>query len=81
MTCVMRLFHFTRALHFIQYIFYSYTCLFDLKYFVKCLMKYFHSLAPQLDMLLKASLLSSYLLCKRVEGGGVREERETREKR
>ncbi len=44
-------------------------------------MKYFHSLAPQLDMLLKASLLSSYLLCKRVEEGGVREERETREKK
>jgi len=43
-------------------------------------MKYFHSLAPQLDILFKASLLCSYLLCERVEGGGVRKEREEREK-
>lgn len=43
-------------------------------------MKYFHSPAPQLDMLLKASLLCSYLLCERVEEGGVRKERDEREK-
>lgn len=45
-------------------------------------MKYFHSPAPQLDMQLKASLLSSYLQlsAERVEGGGVRKERDKREK-